>query len=283
MKNIIKSLKKNRLLFIGLSVGLLFLIAGSLYAEASAPLIQWTPESVSQGDYVTFSTFESYASYKWWISDGPGETCTTTDTADSENSTYEYTFDENGDWNVCFEGTDGLGGVFTDDQTVTVNNHLPQISPFWTGSPEPSFVGSTFHVELVFTDYEDSGFSCTIDYGDGSDPVPGTVLYFWNNDWLCTGPDHTYTTAGEYYVSVTVYDYYPDLYSNSNSYYHKVNDVVPTTLVVNSSDDPGEGTCDTTHCTLREAIIAAVSGDRIVIAESLSGETINLTSTLNSR
>ena len=48
------------------------------------------------------------------------------------------------------------------------------------------------------------------------------------------------------------------------------------TLTVNSLEDPGDGTCDDAHCTLREAIAAAASGDKIVFASGLQG-TIALT------
>lgn len=43
------------------------------------------------------------------------------------------------------------------------------------------------------------------------------------------------------------------------------------TWTVNTLADPGDGTCDDTDCTLREAIAAAASGDRIVFAGVLQG------------
>jgi uncharacterized repeat protein (TIGR01451 family)/CSLREA domain-containing protein len=43
------------------------------------------------------------------------------------------------------------------------------------------------------------------------------------------------------------------------------------TWTVNSLADPGDGTCDETECTLREAIAAAASGDRIGFAAGLTG------------
>lgn len=43
------------------------------------------------------------------------------------------------------------------------------------------------------------------------------------------------------------------------------------TWTVNSLADPGDGTCDDAHCTLREAIAAAASGDRIEFADGLQG------------
>jgi CSLREA domain-containing protein len=54
-----------------------------------------------------------------------------------------------------------------------------------------------------------------------------------------------------------------------------------TTWVVNSTNDPGDGTCDSTECTLREAINAASSGDTISFDSSMSGQVINLKGSLS--
>ena len=44
------------------------------------------------------------------------------------------------------------------------------------------------------------------------------------------------------------------------------------TWTVNTLADPGDGTCDDTECTLREAIEAAASGDNVVFATGIQGE-----------
>ena len=274
-----KSFKKFCMVFLVLSMSLSLLNAGSLFAEAASGLIEWYPDPVVQGDLVTFSTTSSYTSHKWWISDGPGYTCTVTDTPDSENSTFEYSFYQNGDWQVCLEVTDSIAGTLTDAQTVTVNNHLPEIEDplWWAATPEPSSVGESFHIEVPFTDYEDqAAFSCTIDYGDGTEAVSGTIQHNWDNSYNCIGPAHTYTAANDFImVTATIYDNYPDSYSMSEIYYHEV--IAPTVyLVVNATDDSFDGTCDATHCSLHEALNAATSGDTITFAESLSGATITL-------
>lgn len=57
--------------------------------------------------------------------------------------------------------------------------------------------------------------------------------------------------------------------------------LAPATLTVNSTADPGDGTCDASECTLREAINAAISGDTIVFSPLFNTpQTINLGSTL---
>lgn len=50
----------------------------------------------------------------------------------------------------------------------------------------------------------------------------------------------------------------------------------PAFFGVNTTDDPGDGTCTGEHCTLREAIAAAAPGDEIRFSWSLMGSTIVL-------
>ena len=54
----------------------------------------------------------------------------------------------------------------------------------------------------------------------------------------------------------------------------------PTALTVNSLNDPGDGTCNVTECTLREAIALIAPDGTIDFDSSLSGGTIHLASTL---
>ncbi len=57
----------------------------------------------------------------------------------------------------------------------------------------------------VSAPYSDDGandtHTCTVDYDDGTGPQPGTT-----DGSTCTGPDHTYTEAGVYAVTVEVTD-----------------------------------------------------------------------------
>jgi hypothetical protein len=48
---------------------------------------------------------------------------------------------------------------------------------------------------------QDEPFTCTIDYGDGTDPETGNV-----DGFTCLGPDHTYEQAGVYLVTFTITD-----------------------------------------------------------------------------
>ena len=51
-------------------------------------------------------------------------------------------------------------------------------------------------------------------------------------------------------------------------------------ILVNSTDDPGDGTCDLTECTLREAVATAAGGDTLAFDEMLDGAEIAMGSVL---
>lgn len=281
-----KSLINFCMVFLVLSMSLSLLNLGSHYAEGAPSLISWDPYEVVQGDLVTFSTTSS-GPYKWWISDGPGNPCDwETDTEYSSASSFTYTFYQNGYWQVCLQVPDEFAPseYYTEVQTVTVTNHEPEIGDQigWTATPEPSSVDESFHIEVPFTDYEDqAAFSCTIDYGDNTEAVGGTIEHDWDYIYDCIGPAHTYTAANDFImVTATIYDGYPDSYTMSEIYYHEVIAAPWVALVVNSTNDVIDGTCDTTHCSLREAISAAASGDTITFDSTLSGLTISLSSQL---
>ena len=57
-------------------------------------------------------------------------------------------------------------------------------------------------------------------------------------------------------------------------------EMVKPTLMVNSLDDPGSGSCDSTECTLREAIAMAAPYARINFEEDMAGDSITLQSPL---
>jgi len=100
--------------------------------------------------------------------------------------------------------------------------------PFWFAvaptvstpvvSPEPSTEGSSVTASATFTDPVgnlDTPFTCTVNYGDGSGDLVGTI-----NGYTCTGPGYTYPTFGIYTVTVSVTD--KDDGTGSNSAPHSV-------------------------------------------------------------
>ncbi len=70
-------------------------------------------------------------------------------------------------------------------------------------APEPSVEGSPVVASAAFTDPipDDSPYTCTVNYGDGSGDLAGVVT-----DLVCTGPEHVYARYGVYYVTVKVAD-----------------------------------------------------------------------------
>jgi 2',3'-cyclic-nucleotide 2'-phosphodiesterase/3'-nucleotidase/5'-nucleotidase len=70
-------------------------------------------------------------------------------------------------------------------------------------SPEPSVEGAMVIASAAFTDPipDDSPYTCTVNYGDGSGDLPGVI-----DGLTCTGPAHAYVEYGRYTVTVKVAD-----------------------------------------------------------------------------
>jgi PKD repeat protein len=116
---------------------------------------------------------------------------------------------------------------------VTVNNVAPTVNTP-TISPEPSLAGAPVVASATFSDPGTlDTFTCTVNYGDGSGNLAGTVSVY-----TCTGPSHVYASAGNYTVTVSVTD--DDLGNGSNSTTHAV---IPsaTIQVIAASHSVGSG------------------------------------------
>ena len=168
------------------------------------------------------------------VNEGSSVTLTATG-SDPENGplTYAWDLDDNGTFetagqSVNFTGVDGPSSPMvkvqaTDDGglsavasvTVNVTNVVPTVNTP-TVSPEPSIQGSSVTASATFSDPgPDAPFTCTVDYGDGSGDLPGTVA-----GGTCTGPAHAYAAVGTYTVTVGVTD--KDGADGSNSVTHAV-------------------------------------------------------------
>ncbi len=112
--------------------------------------------------------------------------------------------------------TDSGGLSAVDEATVNVQNVLPSVNTPVV-APEPSIKGSAVIASATFSDPapNDAPFTCTVDYGDGSGALAGTV-----SGNTCTGPSHTYASVGSFTVTVSVTD--KDNGTGSNSTTHAV-------------------------------------------------------------
>ncbi len=115
---------------------------------------------------------------------------------------------------VNVQVTDNGGLTAVASATVTVNNVAPTVA-VPVVSPEPSIEGTSVTASATFSDpgVNDAPFTCTVNYGDGSGELAGTI-----SDNRCTGPEHVYSTFGAYTVSISVTDKDGGIGSNTTSH-----------------------------------------------------------------
>jgi hypothetical protein len=158
---------------------------------------------------------------------------------DGDDLTYEWDLDNDGEYDdatgvaplrlyregpngytVGLRVTDVAGETDTDTATVTVNNVAPAVdTPIVV--PLRSDEGTAVAGSAGFSDpgiYDTH--ECTVDYGDGSGPVPGTVT-----DHTCSGPSHVYADNGFFTVTIAVTD--DDGGTGQSSVEHTVNNLAP--------------------------------------------------------
>ena len=118
-------------------------------------------------------------------------------------------------YTIKVQATDDVGQSAIASATVNVINVAPTVSTP-TVTPEPSIQDSSATASATFSDPgPDAPFTCTVNYGDGSGDLPGTVSVS-----TCTGPSHSYSTIGAYTVTINVTD--KDGSTGSNSTTHAV-------------------------------------------------------------
>jgi PKD repeat protein len=108
-----------------------------------------------------------------------------------------------GPYSVSVTVSDSHGNAATGWVTVTLPNDPPAISA--VAVPGSVSAGASTAVSASFTDrgqsVTDEGYSCTVDYGDGTGPEDGEIGGQW-----CLGPDHVFAREGTYTITVRVAD-----------------------------------------------------------------------------
>ncbi len=117
---------------------------------------------------------------------------------------------------VKVRATDPGGLTAVESATIAILNAPPVVATPST-SPAPSTPGQAVVAAATFADPgpADGPFACSVDYGAGAGPQPGTV-----GGGSCTGPAHTYASIGTYVVTVAVTD--KDGGTGSNTVAHHV-------------------------------------------------------------
>lgn len=159
--------------------------------------------------------------------------------------TYAWDLDDDGVFetpgrNVMFSaaGRDGLSSqtvvlrvcntrraCATSSTAVAIINKPPTLAPPLV-TPEPSNEGDVVIASAAFSDPSgnDTPFTCTLNYGDGSDELAGTI-----SDNACTGPAHIYSDNSLYTVTILVAD--KDGLSGNNSALHEVKNLAPEVTI----------------------------------------------------
>jgi hypothetical protein len=146
-----------------------------------------------------------------------------------------HVYDDDGTYTVTIAVSDDDGGNGVNSASHEVENVPPAVAAP-TVTPEPSDEGQAATASAAFTDAgaNDGPFTCTVDYGDGSGPVGGTVA-----GSTCTGATHTYADDGLYTVEVAVTD--KDGGTGTASAGHQVDNVAPSiTATTNSGEACGD-------------------------------------------
>jgi hypothetical protein len=175
------------------------------------------PYSVNEGSSVTVSATGSdpnggALTYAWDL-DNNGSF----ETSGQSVSFSAALLDGPSSYTVKVRATDPGGLSAVSSATVNVTNVAPSVG-IPTVSPEPSIEGRTVTAGATFSDPAgdvDKPFTCTVNYGDGTGNLAGTVT---SNS--CTGPAHAYATFGTYTVTVRVTD--KDGGTGTNTSSHKV-------------------------------------------------------------
>ena len=113
-------------------------------------------------------------------------------------------------------------------------------------TPSPSDEGQSVSASAKFMQAVVADPTCTVDYGDGSGPQPGTIA-----DGGCTGPAHTYADNDTYTVTIQVCDGGSDCETSSTQ--HTVHNLAPTITAIDINGPAAPGAPFTISVTASDA------------------------------
>lgn len=162
-------------------------------ARISGPAVNGTSASGNEGETLHFDASNStdpdgdQLQYQWSVN---GQTA-------GIGATLDYTFPNNGAYEVKVVVGDGKGGAGIATITATIANVAPIIAAFDGGTVSK---GAPYAATGSFTDPGTENWTATVNYGDGGNAQPLTL-----SD-KSFSLNHTYAVAGTFTVTVTVND-----------------------------------------------------------------------------
>ena len=233
-----------------------------------------SPTSTSEGTSTAFTvsgTFtdpanaldQAYTAVVNW-----GDTTTSTVVVSGGANPFNYSFSGNhtyaqsGSYNVTISVTDKDGGTGTSAATVvTVSNTAPTVgTPTVVPSGVPLNVSTAFSVTGTFTDPAgalDQPFTAVVNWGDGS-PTSAAVVSGAANPFNYTfNGNHTYTTPGQFNVTVSVTDKDGSTGTSAAFVVGVGNPVVGTPVVSPTSTSEGSSTAFSVNGTFNDPLNSA--------------------------
>ena len=203
-----------------------------------------TTPSASLGSVITYDSARGVTvlyngevgSGETWEWDGTNWTQQVTANTPGFRPGYALAYDSVRQKSILFGGLDEVSGSYPGYLNDTWEYSGPSVIPPSVNVPmlsvEPSYEGSPVSASATFTSSNLSGtFSCTVDYGDGTVTVSGSIS--GNN---CVGPAHTYLDIGNFRVTVHVSDNIGGV--GANSALHVVKNVPTTVNPISAPLDP---------------------------------------------
>ena len=201
--------------------------------------------NINEGETVTYTASVSdpgddELTYNWTVNGEPISN-------ESDPETIDYTFTNNGNYNLNLTVTDDDGAATTSELEILVNNVAPtiNITSSITGNE-----GEAIAFDPTISDPGNDTLTVTLDFGDSSEPI--TVS---SEELPVT---HTYTDNGNYTATLTVTD--NDSATTNQTIDVTINNTAPVITTLTGDTEINEGESATFNA-IGEAGTAVISSD----------------------